>query len=78
MRVRPLTDNRKLDAYCKEFETQKPSQKLYLKEHLGQVDLELEFVDGRVINYAVSPLLATIILHFQEQRKLIDCASLCN
>lgn len=65
-----------MDAYGKEFETQKPSQKLYFKEHLGQVDLELEFVDGRVLSYAVSPLLATIILHFQDQRKTLNALAM--
>jgi anaphase-promoting complex subunit 2 len=76
----PEPVQRKLDAYCKEFETQKPSQKLYIKEHLGQVDLELEFLDGRVLDYSVSPLLATIIFHFQEQPQwpLADLAAKLN
>lgn len=55
-----------MESYTKAFETLKGNRTLSWKNHLGTVDLEIELPD-RVLNVSVSPVHATIILHFQNK-----------
>ncbi|CAG9840451.1 unnamed protein product [Diabrotica balteata] len=48
------------------FETLKGSRTLCWKTHLGFVDIEVELAD-RTLNLAVSPVHATILMHFQDK-----------
>lgn len=57
-----------MEEYTRAFETLKGSRTLCWKTHLGLVDLEIELLD-RTLNLSVSPVHATIILHFQDKCK---------
>ncbi|XP_071820254.1 anaphase-promoting complex subunit 2-like [Apostichopus japonicus] len=57
-----------LDKYTKSYEALKATRTLFWKPNLGQVTLELELKD-RTVSLAVSPLHATIIMHFEEKEK---------
>lgn len=57
-----------LDAYTKAFETLKGNRTLTWKPHLGLVTLEIEVKD-RTLSLQVSPVHATIILHFEQKAK---------
>lgn len=55
-------------SYTRSFETLKGSRTLCWKNHLGVVDIEIELAD-RTLNLSVSPIQATIMMHFQDKRK---------
>lgn len=59
-----LTEQMK--SYTSAFETLKGSRTLCWKHHLGMVDLEVQLGD-RTVSMAVSPVHATILMHFQDQ-----------
>lgn len=48
------------------FETLKGSRTLCWKSHLGVVNIEVELND-RAFNLSVSPMQATILMHFQDK-----------
>ncbi|XP_030745071.1 anaphase-promoting complex subunit 2 [Sitophilus oryzae] len=48
------------------FETLKGSRTLCWKNHLGVVNLDIELND-RKVNFSVSPIQATILMHFQDK-----------
>lgn len=54
-----------MEKYTSAFETLKGSRTLCWKNHLGIVDLEIELAD-RTLNLSVSPVHATILMHFQD------------
>ncbi|XP_001605994.1 anaphase-promoting complex subunit 2 [Nasonia vitripennis] len=62
----PQLVEEQLDRYVKAFETLKGNRTLCWKSHLGNVNLDIETRD-RKLNFNVSPIHATIILHFQEK-----------
>ena len=55
-----------LGKYVKAFETLKGNRTLCWKAHLGNVNLEIE-LKNRKIELNVTPIHATIILHFQDK-----------
>ncbi|CAH0547207.1 unnamed protein product [Brassicogethes aeneus] len=55
-----------IEIYTTAFEKLKGSRTLCWKYHLGIVDLELKLAD-RSLNFSVSPIQATIIMHFQDK-----------
>ncbi|XP_070531907.1 anaphase-promoting complex subunit 2-like [Ptychodera flava] len=55
-----------MEKYTKEYETLKGMRTLNWKPHLGLVSLEVELKD-RKLSLSVSPIHATIIMHFQEK-----------
>lgn len=57
-----------LKKYVKAFEALKGNRTLCWKPHLGNVSLEIELKD-RKLKINVTPIHATIILHFQEKSK---------
>ncbi|KAK9750744.1 hypothetical protein RND81_02G218500 [Saponaria officinalis] len=57
-----------LSDYAKRFHEIKTPRKLVWKKNLGVVKLDLQFED-RTVQFSVSPLLATIIMHFQDQTR---------
>lgn len=64
------------DLYTKGFETLKGNRTLSWKPHLGYVDLEIE-IENRTLTLNVSPIHATIIMHFQDKNKW-QLEELCN
>lgn len=62
----PAVVQNQLDKYVKAFEALKGNRTLCWKSHLGSVDLEIQLKD-RTINMSVTPVHATIILHFQDK-----------
>ncbi|XP_054016183.1 anaphase-promoting complex subunit 2 isoform X2 [Hylaeus anthracinus] len=57
-----------LQKYVKAFETLKGNRTLCWKPHLGNVTLEIELKD-RKLDINVTPIHATIILHFQDKKE---------
>ncbi|XP_078038091.1 anaphase promoting complex subunit morula [Augochlora pura] len=57
-----------LNKYVKAFETLKGNRTLCWKPHLGNVTLEIELKD-RKLEINVTPIHATIILHFQDKKE---------
>ncbi|XP_033327037.1 anaphase promoting complex subunit morula [Megalopta genalis] len=57
-----------LNKYVKAFETLKGNRTLCWKPHLGNVTLEIELKD-RKSEINVTPIHATIILHFQDKKE---------
>ncbi|CAL5212962.1 unnamed protein product [Lathyrus oleraceus] len=55
-----------LSDYAKRFSEIKTPRKLQWKKSLGTVKLELQFED-RVVEFTVAPVLASIIMKFQDQ-----------
>lgn len=55
--------------YTNGFEALKGNRSLVWKSHLGAVDLEIGLPD-RVLNLTVTPVHATILMHFQDKSKL--------
>ncbi|KAK2434638.1 anaphase-promoting complex subunit [Trifolium repens] len=55
-----------LSDYSKRFSEIKTPRKLQWKKSLGTVKLELQFED-RVVQFTVAPVLASIIMKFQDQ-----------
>jgi anaphase-promoting complex subunit 2 len=59
---------RRLDTFSEVYQQQKQSRKLVWKTHVGTVEMEISFAgSGDTQTFTVSPLLATIILHFQDR-----------
>lgn len=63
------TITEQMNAYTKAFETLKGSRTLYWKNHLGAVDIEIE-LENRTMSLSVTPVQATIIMHFQDKCKV--------
>lgn len=57
-----------LKSYTKAFESLKGSRTLCWKNHLGTVELEIELCN-RTLNLSVTPIQATILIHFQNKSK---------
>ncbi|XP_015180363.1 PREDICTED: anaphase-promoting complex subunit 2 [Polistes dominula] len=57
-----------LNKYVKAFEALKGNRTLCWKPHLGNVNLEIELKD-RKLDINVTPIHATIILHFQDKKE---------
>lgn len=55
-----------LEAYTKSFEELKGNRSLSWKQHLGNVDIEIE-IGGKIINLTVSPFNATLIIYFENK-----------
>ncbi|KAF7266110.1 hypothetical protein GWI33_020535 [Rhynchophorus ferrugineus] len=55
-----------MKQFTARFETLKGSRTLCWKSHLGVVNLDIELND-RTVNLSVSPIQATILLHFQDR-----------
>lgn len=55
-----------MEEYSKAYLALKPTRQLVWKHHLGTVEIELEF-PGKTLQFSLSPLQATIIMHFQEK-----------
>ncbi|KAK5642898.1 hypothetical protein RI129_009065 [Pyrocoelia pectoralis] len=55
-----------MEAFTRSFETLKGNRTLSWKNHLGVVDLEIELKD-RTLKLSVTPIHATILMHFQDQ-----------
>ena len=64
----PKVVQSQLSRYVKAFEALKGNRTLCWKPHLGNVNLEIELKD-RKLNLSVTPIHATIILHFQEKHE---------
>lgn len=64
----PTFVQNQLNKYVKAFETLKGNRTLCWKPHLGNVSLEIELKD-RKLDINVTPVHATIILHFQDKSK---------
>ncbi|XP_045814151.1 anaphase-promoting complex subunit 2-like isoform X1 [Trifolium pratense] len=62
----PEPVNQLLSDYSKRFGEIKTPRKLQWKKSLGTVKLELQFED-RVVQFTVAPVLASIIMKFQDQ-----------
>lgn len=62
----PSLVQQQLSKYVKAFESLKGSRTLCWKSHLGNVNIDIETQD-RKLNFNVSPIHATIILHFQDK-----------
>ncbi|XP_063910083.1 anaphase-promoting complex subunit 2 [Zophobas morio] len=58
---------KQMEKYTSAFETLKGSRTLCWKTHLGIVDLEIELAD-RSLSLSVSPVHATILMHFQDHK----------
>ncbi|KAG1659260.1 Anaphase-promoting complex subunit 2 [Nymphon striatum] len=54
--------------YTKSFETLKGNRTLIWKPHLGLVSLDI-IINDRAFSYSVSPVHATIIMHFETKSK---------
>ncbi|KAL1516955.1 hypothetical protein ABEB36_000782 [Hypothenemus hampei] len=57
---------KQMEDFTKAFETLKGSRTLCWKNHLGIVNMEIALND-RTLNLSVSPVHATIIMHFQDK-----------
>lgn len=55
-----------MTKYTNAFKALKGNRTLCWKNHLGMVDLEIELAN-RTLNLSVSPIHATIILHFRDK-----------
>lgn len=64
------TVSEQMKTYTKAFEALKGSRTLYWKNHLGVVDLEIQ-LENKTISLSVTPVQATVIMHFQDKRKSI-------
>lgn len=64
----PKVVQNQLNKYVKAFETLKGNRTLCWKPHLGNVTLEIELKD-RKLEINVTPIHATIILHFQDKKE---------
>lgn len=62
-----LTLSRICDQYKAAYEKLKPTRKLNWKAHLGTVELELRRADGEPWVVSVTPIQATLALHFQDR-----------
>lgn len=57
-------------VYTKAFEALKGNRTLSWKPHLGTVNIGVE-INDKVLELQVSPMLATIIMHFQEKTEWV-------
>ncbi|KAJ8433259.1 hypothetical protein Cgig2_023211 [Carnegiea gigantea] len=64
----PVSVDQLVADYAKRFHEIKTPRKLLWKKNLGVVKLELQFED-RTVQFSVSPLLASIIMQFQDQTR---------
>ncbi|XP_024894051.1 anaphase-promoting complex subunit 2 [Temnothorax curvispinosus] len=64
----PSIVQNQLNKYVKAFEALKGNRTLCWKPHLGNVSLEIELKD-RKLDINVTPVHATIILHFQDKNE---------
>ncbi|XP_066583015.1 anaphase-promoting complex subunit 2 isoform X2 [Prorops nasuta] len=64
----PRIVQEQLEKYVKTFEALKGNRTLCWKPHLGNVHLEIELKD-RKLDINVTPIHATIILHFQDKNE---------
>ncbi|GLV33864.1 morula [Carabus blaptoides fortunei] len=64
----PALIKEQFQFYTNGFETLKGNRTLCWKPHLGTVEVEIELKD-RTLGLTVSPLLATIIMHFQNREQ---------
>ncbi|XP_011505513.1 PREDICTED: anaphase-promoting complex subunit 2 [Ceratosolen solmsi marchali] len=64
----PVYVQEQLDKYVKAFEALKGNRTLCWKPHLGNVNLDIETRD-RKLNLNISPIHATLILHFQDKNE---------
>ncbi|KAL0103028.1 hypothetical protein PUN28_018377 [Cardiocondyla obscurior] len=64
----PSLVQNQLNKYVKAFEALKGNRTLCWKPHLGNVSLEIELKD-RKLDINVTPVHATIILHFQDKNE---------
>ncbi|XP_029175698.1 anaphase-promoting complex subunit 2-like [Nylanderia fulva] len=64
----PSVVQNQLNKYVKAFEALKGNRTLCWKPHLGNVSLEIELKD-RKLDINVTPIHATIILHFQDKNE---------
>ncbi|XP_077299821.1 anaphase promoting complex subunit morula [Arctopsyche grandis] len=62
----PTEVKTQLEIYTKAFEALKGNRTLNWKPHLGTVNIEIEIGD-KTMDLNVSPMQATIIMHFQEK-----------
>lgn len=69
--LHPSIDNQ-MKKYTACFETLKGNRTLCWKKHLGLVDIDIELPDRTINLYSVTPIHATIILHFQDKSKLFS------
>lgn len=65
------TITEQMNAYTKAFETLKGSRTLHWRNHLGLVEIEIE-LENTKISLSVTPVQATIIMHFQNKSKLLS------
>ncbi|KAF2077863.1 hypothetical protein CYY_000825 [Polysphondylium violaceum] len=54
-----------MEQFSKEYSRIKAPRELIWKKHMGFVDLEIE-LNGKTIEYSVSPIQASILLYFQQ------------
>ncbi|XP_072014527.1 anaphase-promoting complex subunit 2-like [Amphiura filiformis] len=64
----PESIKKAMEKYTKSYELLKGMRTLNWKTNLGLVNLEIELKD-RKLNLSVSPIHATIIMHFQDKAK---------
>jgi anaphase-promoting complex subunit 2 len=56
-----------LDEYAKAFRTMRPSQRLEWRRDQGLVDMSVEFADGLVSDFRVTPVQAAVLSVFEEE-----------
>eukprot|EP01132_Coremiostelium_polycephalum_P002821 gene2821-3506_t len=66
----PKSIQNQMETFSKEYERIKNPRNLQWKKHMGLVTLDIEMEDGTVTEHSVSPILATIIMLFQEKNKI--------
>ncbi|CAH1786015.1 unnamed protein product, partial [Owenia fusiformis] len=64
----PEIMQKSLETYTKSYEALKGNRTLDWKPHLGLMNIEIELKD-RKLNMNVSPVHATILMHFQEKSR---------
>ncbi|EKX53498.1 hypothetical protein GUITHDRAFT_101196 [Guillardia theta CCMP2712] len=66
IKMHPMIDQQ-LQSYGRYYSLLKKPRALKWKPTLGVVKLNLSFEDGREVPFTVSPVLANLILHFQDK-----------
>ena len=56
-----------LDRFASKYHELKTPRKLEWRPHLGVVELDLAFEDGRELSFSVSPALAALMMYFEER-----------
>ncbi|PRP72994.1 hypothetical protein PROFUN_14657 [Planoprotostelium fungivorum] len=62
----PSEIQKKRDDYLQSYQKLRPLRDLEWKDSAGCIKLQLDFEDGRSIEFSVSPILAAIVYSFQE------------